>query len=158
MSLFPFLLGAHICLALLLFVPSLLLPFTLRLDRERIDTTGVQRPRAITRGLLWLGGSGGVIVGIGVAVTGLSLVALIGSSLLSQPWLLVALGLYAVNLALAFFIQRPSVRRLLRIRPTDGEDDRQRWRDRAARLRYVSYVMGLVVGVIGFLMVAKPDL
>lgn len=150
MNLFPLLLAAHITLALLLFVPSLLLPFALR---DTSSTLG-----RFARGLLWLQGPGSVVVGVGVALTGLSIVLVLGSSLLSQPWLLLALCLYAVNLALAFFIQRPSVRRLLRIRPTDAEDDRRRWRARAARQRYVSYAMGTIVGLIGWLMAAKPQL
>lgn len=150
MNLFPLLIAAHITLALALFVPSLLLPFTLR-DSER----GHGR---IARALLWLQGPGGVVVAIGVALTGLSLVLILGSSLLTQPWLLVALGLYALNLALAFFIQRPGFRRLLRMRPGDEEEERRRWRDRAARQRYVSYAMGATVGLIGWLMAAKPQL
>ena len=40
----------------------------------------------------------------------------LGTQLLSQPWLLLALVLYAANLLLAFFVQRPGVARLLTMR------------------------------------------
>ena len=50
------------------------------------------------------------MVGIGLALTGLGLVASIGTGGLRQPWLLVALSIYFANLAIAFFIQRPSLR------------------------------------------------
>ena len=58
--------------------------------------------------------------------------------MLSQPWLLVALGFYAANLAIAFFIQRPNLRRLVGVNA--AADDRV-WKERAKRQRYVSYVM-----------------
>ncbi len=75
----------------------------------------------MVRGLLWVQSHGTVIIGTGVAVTGLGLVAVLGTQLLSQPWLLVALSIYAANLAAAFFIQRPGVRRLPYLRPRRHE-------------------------------------
>jgi hypothetical protein len=60
-----------------------------------------------------------------------------------------------VNLAIAFFVQRPSLRRLF-ARGTEG--DRDRWRAVARRQRYVSYLMAGAVGLIGFLMTSKPRL
>ena len=54
---------------------------------------------------------------LGLAMTGLGLVGMLGSTLLEQPWLLVALAIYFANLALAFFIQRPNLRRLVGVRP-----------------------------------------
>ena len=92
---------------------------------------------------------------IGLALTGLGLVTYLGSTMLQQPWLLVALAIYAANLAIAFFIQRPNLRRLVGIR-TVAED--RTWRDRARRQRYVSYLMAGLVGTIGFLMSAKPTI
>jgi hypothetical protein len=74
---------------------------------------------------------------------------------LEQPWLLVALAIYLANLAIAFFIQRPNLRRLIGIRA--APDDRT-WAARARRQRYVSYLMAGLVGVIGFLMSTKPTL
>ena len=79
----------------------------------------------------------------------------LGGSLLGQPWLVVALSIYAANLLLAFFVQRPNLRRLVGIRA--AADDRV-WLERAKRQRYVSYAMAGLVGTIGFLMSAKPTL
>ena len=57
------------------------------------------------------------------------------------------------NLLLAFFVQRPSLRRLL------GHDrDPETWRARARRQRYVSYTMAGRAGTIGYLMSTKPEL
>ena len=70
-------------------------------------------------------------------------------------WLLLALLIYALNLGLAFFIQRPNLRRLIGVKAA-GDD--QVWRERAKRQRYVSYLMAGLVGVIGFLMSMKPTL
>jgi hypothetical protein len=94
-------------------------------------------------------------MGAGLAITGAGLVAVLGPSLLAQPWLLVALSVYAVNLVIAFFVQRPNLRRLIGIRA--APDDRT-WLARARRQRYVSYLMAGLVGVIGFLMSTKPSL
>ena len=62
---------------------------------------------------------------------------------------------YALNLVLAFFLQRPNLRRLVGIRATD--DDRT-WKARAQQQRYMSYLMAGLVGTIGFLMSTKPML
>ena len=80
---------------------------------------------------------------------------MLGSSLLRQPWLLVALAIYALNLVVAFFVQRPNLRPLLGIR---AAMDDHLWATRARRQRYVSYVMAAMIGTIGFLMSAKPAL
>jgi hypothetical protein len=80
---------------------------------------------------------------------------LLGGTLVGQPWLLVALAIYAANLVLAFFVQRPNLRRLIGIRA--AADDRA-WLERAKRQRYVSYAMAVLVGTIGFLMGTKPRL
>ena len=106
------------------------------------------------RFLLWMQGHGTIVIGLGLALTGLAMVAILGSTLLQQPWLLVALTIYFANLAIAFFIQRPNLRRLVGI--SAARDDTV-WKDRAKRQRYVSYLMAGLVGTIGFLMSAKPD-
>ena len=98
---------------------------------------------------------GTLAFGLGLAVTGTALFASLGLRLLEEPWLLVALSIYAFNLGLAFFIQRPNLRRLIGIR---AATDDATWRDRARRQRYVSYAMAGLVGTIGFLMSTKPDL
>jgi hypothetical protein len=147
---FPVLLVVHISLAVSLFLPSILLPFTLRTRRATVDSSN----RAV-RLLLWGQSNGTVVIGLGLALTGLALVSVLGPQMLQQPWLLVALTIYFVNLAIAFFIQRPNLRRLIGVKA--AADDRL-WKDRAKRQRYVSYLMAGLVGTIGFLMSTKPSI
>jgi len=147
---FPSLLVAHIILAVSLVLPSILLPFALRTRRAATESDS----RAV-RALLYAQTHGTIAIGLGLALTGLGLVAALGSSMLQQPWLLLALTIYFINLAIAFFIQRPNLRRLVGIRA--AVDDRT-WLDRAKRQRYVSYLMAGLVGTIGFLMSSKPVL
>jgi hypothetical protein len=149
-TLFPLLLAVHVGLAVGLFLPSILLPFALRTRRATVDSDS-----GVVRGLLWAQSHGTVAIGAGLALTGLGLVSVLGPTLLEEPWLLVALAIYLANLAIAFFIQRPNLRRLIGIRA--APDDRT-WTARARRQRYVSYLMAGLVGVIGFLMSTKPTL
>jgi uncharacterized membrane protein len=151
-SFFPFILGSHIALAVGLILPSLLLPFALRRGTPG-EATG-----PTTRSLLWLQAHGTLVFGFGLALTGILLVVAIGPGVLGQPWLAVALVIYVTNLVLAFFVQRPNLRRLLGAAITDDPGAEERWRDRARRQRYVSYVMALAVGLIAFLMSTKPQL
>ncbi|HEX9550545.1 MAG TPA: DUF2269 family protein [Candidatus Limnocylindrales bacterium] len=146
----PLLLAVHVVLAISLLLPQLLLPFALRAKRATVDSDS-----RVIRGLLAMQSTGTVVIGVGLGITGLGLVAILGTSLLSQPWLVVGLTIYVLNLVLAFFVQRPRLRLLLGIRA--GADDAV-WATRARRQRYVSYVMAGLVGTIGFLMSAKPQL
>ena len=150
MSWFPILLATHIVLAVALLLPSVVLPFVLR----RAD--GNEGPNGPTRALMALQGTGTLVIGAGVALTGIALLLTLGAELLEQPWLIVALTLYAINLGVAAFVSRPTLRRLIGIgaRP---EDDAT-WRRRARTQRWVAYGMAAVIGVIGFLMSTKPDL
>jgi hypothetical protein len=127
-----------------------LLPFTLRGRRATTDSVG-----PVVRALLWLQSNGTVVIGAGLALTGVALVSILGTQLVRQPWLLVALTIYGLNLVLAFFIQRPNLRRLVGV--TASGDDAV-WKARARRQRYVSYAMAGLVGTIGFLMSTKPEL
>src|SRR5258705_5803774 len=147
---FPVLVVAHIILAVSLVLPSILLPFALRTQRATVESGN-----GFVRALLYAQTHGTIAIGIGLALTGLGLIASLGSSLLQQPWLLVALMIYFINLGIAFFIQRPNLRRLIGIRA--AADDKT-WLDRAKRQRYVSYLMAGLVGTIGFLMSSKPVL
>jgi hypothetical protein len=147
---FPVLLATHIALAISLFVPSILLPFALRTRRAAADSSN-----GFVRFLLWLQAHGTLVLGVGLALTGVALLTVLGTQLLGQPWLLVALAIYAANLVLAFFVQRPNLRRLVGIKA--AADDRV-WLERAKRQRYVSYTMAALVGTIGFLMSTKPQL
>jgi hypothetical protein len=147
---FPILLGAHIILAVSLVLPSILLPFALRTRRAAVESGN-----GVVQSLLWAQTHGTIAIGIGLALTGIGLVATLGSGLFQQPWLLVALTIYFINLGIAFFIQRPNLRRLIGIRA--AADDKT-WLERAKRQRYVSYLMAGLVGTIGFLMSSKPTL
>jgi hypothetical protein len=150
-ALFPILLVTHIALAVALFVPSLLLPFAFRARR------GSLRPESsggFVRFLLALQARGTLWIGVGLALTGLGLVTVLGTAILAQPWLVVALVIYVLNLGLAYFIQVPRLRSLIGLR--NGSDPR--WPALARRQRYISYVMAGLVGTIGFLMSTKPAL
>jgi hypothetical protein len=147
---FPFLLVAHIILAVSLILPSILLPFALRTRRATVESQS-----GVVQALLYAQTHGTVAIGLGLALTGIGLIAALGSSMLQQPWLVLALAIYFVNLGIAFFIQRPNLRRLIGVRA--AADDRT-WLERAKRQRYVSYLMAGLVGTIGFLMSSKPVL
>jgi hypothetical protein len=141
----------HVALAIALFVPSLLLPFAFRARRGSLSP---ERSGRVVQLLLALQARGTVWIGAGLAFTGLGLVATLGFTILSQPWLLVALAIYAVNLGLAYFVQVPRLRSLIGLR--NGSDPR--WPVLARRQRYISYLMAGLVGTIGFLMSSKPEL
>jgi hypothetical protein len=149
-SFLPILLTTHIALAVVLFLPSILLPFALRTRRATVESGS-----PVVRSLLWAQSNGTVIIGTGLAITGVALIAYLGPSMLEQPWLLIALAIYFVNLTIAFFIQRPNLRRLIGFKA--AADDRL-WMERAKRQRYVSYLMAGLVGTIGFLMSTKPQI
>lgn len=152
MALFPVLLTIHVILAVALLLPSLVLPFLLR----RAEVAGSPRSSVggtLTRLLVALQGTGSVVIAIGVAASGFGLLLLLGLELLTQPWLLAALALYALNLMVAAGIARPNIRRLL-----GGGTDDERWQRLARRQRYVAYAMTAAIGLIAFLMSAKPRL
>ncbi len=147
-ALFPYVLALHVTLAVSLFLPSILLPFALRARRAAVESES-----RFVRFLLWMQSHGTVVIGAGLALTGIGLISILGPAMLEQPWLLVALTIYFTNLVIAFFIQRPNLRRLIGIRA--ARDDAV-WKERAKRQRYVSYLMAGLVGTIGFLMSTKP--
>lgn len=149
-ALFPILVVTHVVLAVGLLLPSILLPFALRARRATSDSTS-----RMVRALLWAQTHGTLVAGAGLALTGLGLIAALGPEIVRQPWLVVALAVYLVDLVIAFFIQRPSLRRLVGIR---AAADDLAWRTRARRQRYLSYLMAGLVGTIGFLMSSKPVL
>jgi hypothetical protein len=148
MSWFPILLLTHIALAVALLLPSVVLPFVLR------RTDG--QPGTATMALMAMQGTGTLIIAAGLALTGTAMLFILGPELLTQPWLLVALTLYAINLVVAAVIARPNLRRLIGLSRSSSDDDT--WRRRARQQRYVAYGMAGVIGVIGFLMSTKPDL
>ena len=147
---FPLLLVAHIVLAVSLFLPSILLPFALRTRRATVESDSrvvraCSGPRRTAR----------IVIGLGLALTGLGLVA--------------ALGLDAAPAAVAArrahdLLRQPRHRLLHPAtepapagrRPAAADDEV--WKERAKRQRYVSYLMAGLVGTIGFLMSSKPVL
>ena len=147
---FPVLLAVHICLALALLAPSVIVPFLLR---RRPDG---EAPSATTRALTTLQGNGTLLIGLGLAVSGAALLLTLGLGLLGRPWMLVALGLYAANLLVAAFVSRPNLRRLVGISFATTDD--ATWERRARRQRYLAYGMAAATGVIGLLMSTKPQL
>lgn len=149
MTWFPVLLAIHIGLAVSLLLPSVLLPFVLRRAGPQ---TG-----PLTRGLMAMQGGGTLVIGAAVAATGIGLLWILGPQLLAQPWLLVALSLYGVNLIVAAVISRPNLRRMARIGSSDAGADAS-WRRLARRQRLVAYAMAGAIGVIGLLMSTKPQL
>jgi len=148
MNWFPILLAVHIALAVGLLLPSVVLPFVLR------RSSGPPGP--FTRALVAMQGTGTLIIAGGLALTGAAMLWILGPELLTQPWLLVALALYAINLVVAAFVSRPNLRRLIGLGGSQTDD--ATWRRRARQQRYVAYGMAAVIGVIGFLMSTKPDL
>ena len=154
-GLFPLLLTTHVVLAVSLFLPAFLLPFTMR-TRGTDGEPVVARSGGFVRLLIWFEAHGTVIIGAGVAATGVALLIVLGGAFLGQPWLMIALGIYATLLLVAFFIQRPGVRRLLGLRQAASEEEKERWRARARRQRYISYLMAGAIGLIGWLMMSKP--
>jgi hypothetical protein len=148
MNWFPILLIVHIVLAISLLLPSVVLPFVLR------RSSGP--PGAGTRALAALQGTGTIVIAAGLAITGAAMLWILGPELLTQPWLMVALSLYALNLLVAAFVSRPNLRRLIGFSGSPAEDEA--WRRRARQQRYVAYGMAGIIGVIGFLMSTKPQL
>ena len=149
MSWFPVLLTIHICLAVALLLPSVVLPFVLR----RADGP----PGAATRALMGLQGGGTLLIAAALAATGVAMLWILGPELLGRPWLLAALLLYAVNLVVAAVVSRPNLRRMVGIGGRDPESDAT-WRRLARRQRWVAYGMAAAIGVIGLLMSTKPEL
>jgi hypothetical protein len=154
---FPLILATHIVLAISLFVPSLLLPFTLR---NRLVNPGYEpaSPSRFVAALLWVQAHGTVLIGAGLALTGLLMLTVLGPRMLEQPWLLVSLATYAVTALVAFGIQRPTLRRLTRRDGIETDADREAWRARARRQRYIAYAITTAVGFIAFMMSTKPAL
>jgi hypothetical protein len=148
MNWFPILLVIHIGLAVALLLPSVILPFVLR--RTNRD------PGPVTRALMAMQGTGTIIIAAGLAITGGAMLWILGPELLTQPWLLVALTLYAINLVIALVISRPNLRRMVGLGASTTDDET--WERRARQQRYVAYGMAGIIGVIGFLMSTKPEL
>ncbi len=150
MPLFPVLLAIHVTLAIALLLPSVVVPFLLG---SRAGGVAIE-PSPLARFLLRVQSSGSVAISIGLAATGVAILMVLGPALLRQPWLILAIGLYASNLLIAAFISRPNLRRLIGLR-ADG--DPETWRRRARQQRLLAYLMAGLIGVIALLMSTKPQ-
>ncbi|HEX7949832.1 MAG TPA: hypothetical protein VF494_05760 [Candidatus Limnocylindrales bacterium] len=150
------LLVVHVLLALSLLLPAILLPLVLRRD------AGEAAPGRLRQVLVAAQGRWATVIGLGLVASGVALIAALSLDLGRQPWLLVALAIYAVNLGIAMFLQRPRLRLLVSRGAGAGGDavagDDVVWRRSAHRLRSMSYVMAALIGAIGFLMMTKPQL
>ncbi len=155
--LFPYILAVHVTLAISLFVPSLLLPFTLR-NRSVERGFTAPEPGRFVRALLWLQAHGTVVIGAGLALTGIAMLTVLGPRILEQPWLLASLATYAATVVVAFAVQRPGLRRLQARDGLATDADREAWRAKARRQRYIAYAITTAVGLIAFLMSTKPAL
>jgi hypothetical protein len=80
------LLVVHIALAVSMLAPSLLLPFLLR----RADAVG-GTPGTPTRILMRLQGTGTLLIGLGLALSGVGLLLVLGAELLTNSWLIAGL-------------------------------------------------------------------
>ena len=149
MSWFPVLLVVHIGLAVAMLLPSVILPFMLR----RADGP----PGGAARALMALQGSGTLLIGLGLAATGVAMLWILGPELIGRPWLIAALTIYAINLAVAALVSRPNLRRLVGLGGAGPASDAA-WRRLARRQRWVAYGMAAAIGVIGLLMSTKPEL
>jgi len=69
-SLFPLLLTTHVILAISLFLPAFLLPFTMRTRGTDGEPVVAANPGPFTRTLIWLEAHGTIIIGAGVAGLG----------------------------------------------------------------------------------------
>ena len=149
MTWFPVLLAIHIVLAVSMLLPSVVLPFVLRRAGPQAGP--------LTRGLMAMQGGGTLVIGAGLALTGVAMLWILGPQLLAEPWLIAALSLYGLNLAVAALISRPNLRRMVGIRSNDAGGEAS-WRRLARRQRLLAYGMAGAIGVIGLLMSTKPRL
>jgi hypothetical protein len=76
-SLFPAILATHITLAICLLVPSVLLPFTLR-NRSVAPNAAPEHPGRVVRGLSWAQAHGTIVIGAGLALTGIAMIVVLG--------------------------------------------------------------------------------
>lgn len=159
MSLLPWLLFLHIVGAVIAFGPGFALSlFGAAAGREPQHANFTLRTSAVVATRLILP------LAILQGVTGLGLVLLEGTELLTRPWLLVAIVLYAIALYIAIGLNLPNLRRLIELStppagappgpPAGGPPPELI--ARAARAKQYGQAMSGLVVVIVFLMVVKP--
>lgn len=159
MSLLPWLLFLHILGAIIAFGPGFAFAFFgAAAGREPQHANFTLRTTAVVATRLI------VPLAILQGVTGLGLVLVEGTELLTRLWLLVAIALYAIALFIAIGLNLPNLRRLIELStppagappgPPPGGPPPELIA-RAARSRQYGMAMSLLVVVIVFLMVVKP--
>jgi uncharacterized membrane protein len=160
-SLLPWLLFLHIVGAIIAFGPGFALAiFGAAAGREPQHANFTLRASSvIARRLI-------VPLAVLQGVTGLGLVLTEGTELLTRPWLLLAIVLYAIALYIAIGLNLPNLRRLIEMTtpppggapaggPPPGGPPPELV-DRVARSRQYGMAMSGLVVVIVFLMVVKP--
>ena len=88
-------------------------------------------------------------------LSGLGMVA-VGDLDLSMFWLWSALVLWGILAVLGFGVYTPTLRRQIRVLESDGPESAE-FQHLAVRGRVVGAILGVIVAVILFLMVAKPN-
>jgi uncharacterized membrane protein len=91
-----------------------------------------------------------------VLVTGAILMGLEPALRVPPPWLLISIALYVVALALAAGMARPALRRQIEAAERAGADS-EAYRLAAAQQRQLMAIVVVLVAVIVFLMVNKPN-
>ena len=166
MSLLPWLLFLHIIGAVIAFGPGFALAiFGAAAGREPQHANFALRASSlIARRLI-------IPLAVLQGITGLGLVLLEGTGLLTRPWLLLAIVLYAIALYIAIGLNLPNLRRLIEMTtpppggppaggppaggPPPGGPPPELLA-RVARSRQYGMAMSGLVVVIVFLMVVKP--
>ena len=100
-----------------------------------------------------------MVIGIGLALTGIAMITVLGPRMLQQPWLLVSLATYAIAAVIAFVDPAPGrcarSSRGTASRPTPTAPRGATAHGGSATSRTGSRS---AVGLIGFLMSTKPQL
>jgi uncharacterized membrane protein len=122
-----------------------------RVAREQVPTQAFVL-RGIKRLDDWFANPAYVLL----AVTGVTMV-FVGQLDLRTFWIAGGLVLWAIAVALGFFVYTPMLRNQIRALETGGPDSED-YRHHAANARFVGILLAVIVVVIVFLMVTKPTL
>jgi len=151
LNLFPWFLFVHILGAIIAFGPGFAFAFLgAAAGREPQHANFVLRTTdVIARRMI-------VPLAILQGVTGLGLVLLEGTALLTRIWLLVAIVLYGIALYVAIGLNLPNLRRLIELSTPPAGGPPPELAARVARSRQYGMAMSGLVVLIVFLMVVKP--
>src|SRR5947207_14922548 len=91
-----------------------------------------------------------------LAVTGVTMV-FVGEMRLTTFWIAGGIVLWAIAVALGFFVYTPMLRQQIRALESSGPESEE-YRRQAANARFIGIVLAVIVVVIVFFMVTKPAL